>query len=399
MQASCSKTLAAMAALVLIGVGCGDDPTGPISSPFVSITAGVVHTCGVGQNGEAYCWGWNRDGQLGDGTKDDRAAPVRVQSGGVAFEALSGGGAHTCGLGTDGFIYCWGFNLNGQLGDGTMDSRTAVARIDGGIAFDEISVGASYSCGLSSAQGAFCWGWNERGQLGDGSTVDRPTPVTTADGIPLVSISASSFHSCGVTAAGDAYCWGQNESGQLGDGTTTDSPTPVQVAGGQLFQSVSTGFRHTCGISVDGEAFCWGYGELGQLGNGTSASWSQPVAVTGSMTFTQLSAGTGNFTCGITPGGDAFCWGFNNNGQLGELSSDDCTDPEQGNIQACALDPLAVSGGLTFRQITAGTQHSCGLSTDNVAYCWGLGNLGQLGTGEKGDLLIVVEPARVAGQP
>ncbi len=383
---------------LVVTLGCGDDATAPNLPTLTAIAVGLLHSCALGTNGTAFCWGWNRDGQLGDGTRDDRSVPVQVRSGDVSFETVAAGGGHTCGIGSDGVTYCWGFNLNGQLGDGSNNTRTGVAAISGGTEFVEIALGASYSCGVTAAQEAYCWGWNGVGQLGDGSQTDRNTPVEVSGNLAIVQISAGTTHTCAVTAAGEAFCWGENSSGQLGDGTSTDRLTPTLVTGGHTFQSVQVGFSHTCGVTTVGDVLCWGSNSTGQLGNGGAQGRQDPGPVDGTITFTELSAQGGNYNCGIDDANAAHCWGFNNAGQLGAQSSSICTDPASQLEAACSLTPVAVSGGLSFRSISAGTQHSCGLTTNNVAYCWGLGNRGQLGNGQRGEDVLSVQPVRVSGQ-
>jgi pimeloyl-ACP methyl ester carboxylesterase len=188
----------------------------------------------------------------------------------------------------------------------------------------------------------------------------------------FVSVSEAGSHSCGITASGTAYCWGRNDKGQLGNGTTTNSSTPVPVSGGLLFASVSvssgafgTGADHTCGVTKDGRAYCWGFNNFGQLGSRASEGTTTPIAVSGGLTFRAITTGAFH-TCGITASGAAFCWGNNSLGQLGSTSG--------------AAEPTPVAGGLTVSSLSAGAFHTCGL-TAGVAYCWGLNLDGELGDG------------------
>lgn len=181
--------------------------------------------------GNAYCWGWNLHGQLGDGTNTDRNAPVPVNAAGFSFGGISAGGGNTCGVTIAGDAYCWGLNNWGQLADGTNTDRdTPVPVNTGGLSFGDISAGVNHTCGVTTDEDAYCWGENFGGQLGDGTNADRNTPVAVdAGGLNFADISAGLFHTCGVTTAGDAYCWGSNSWGQLGDATNTDSNVPVMV--------------------------------------------------------------------------------------------------------------------------------------------------------------------------
>jgi alpha-tubulin suppressor-like RCC1 family protein len=204
--------------------------------------------------------------------------------------------------------------------------------------------------------------------------VARPALVTGAAAVTLVfgSVSAGETHTCGVTTVGRAYCWGHNFLGQLGDGTTTDHYRPAEVAGGLRFKSVNVGPEHSCGVTTDYRAYCWGYSGGGKLGDGTSGTIAvRPVPVAGGHLFRQVRAGV-NHTCAITTFGVGFCWGDNSYGQLGNFS------------HLRRLTPVRVGGGLRWRWLSPGALHTCGVTTDDRAYCWGRNNEGELGTGSGG---------------
>jgi alpha-tubulin suppressor-like RCC1 family protein len=320
--------------------------------------------------------------------------------GSLRFSSLSPGGSHSCGLTTGNTVYCWGLNLNGQLGDGGTADRATPGQISGSVALVSVVAGASYNCGLTSTGAAHCWGFNQYGQLGDGGSDDQGLPKAVAGGLTFAEIAAYSFHTCGRTTAGPVHCWGRNDYGQLGIGTTADSPTPALTTGGLVFSAVDVGFWHTCGLLADGSAYCWGRNNFGQLGLGTldSIQTTAPREVAGGLKFASLSVGAA-FTCAVEQGTNAgWCWGYNGSGQLGSNVGSECQD-EAGFIVQCAFEPAPMSGGISFQSISASTQHVCGLSTDGVAYCWGLGGNGQLGDGTKGDSRFSLEPVRVAGQP
>jgi alpha-tubulin suppressor-like RCC1 family protein len=198
---------------------------------FTTIAVGLFHTCALTEMGPAYCWGFNLDGQLGNGTlgpPTSRSTPTLV-TGGLTFVALVAGVYHTCGLTSDGAAYCWGVNGNGQLGIGEGPSRSVPTPVGGGLRFTSLAAGQFHTCGVAGTGVAYCWGSNRNGQLGDGTTTDRPQPALVSGGLAIVALSAGGEHSCGVTSAGAAYCWGLNSSSQLGDGTTTSRLTPTPV--------------------------------------------------------------------------------------------------------------------------------------------------------------------------
>jgi len=353
-----------------------------------SVTAGYNHACGLTTTGAAYCWGSNGRGQLGNGSTGSSPAPVAVSAGGLTFTAVSAGGAHTCGVTPSRAVYCWGFNDNGQLGNGsTTSSPVPVAVSAGGLTFTAVSAGGAHTCGVTPSGAPYCWGGGWAGQRGDGSNNLSPVPVAvTAGGLTFTALSAALTHTCGVTPSGAAYCWGENYYGELGNGSTTSSLVPVAVsAGGRTFAAVSAGYLHTCGFMSGGVAYCWGDGESGQLGNGSTTSSSVPMAViAGGLTFTAVSAGYLH-TCGVTPSGVAYCWGDNYYGELGT-----------GSTTSSSVPVAVTGGGLTFTAIGAGNGHTCGLSTSGAGYCWGENNSGQLGDGSTTNSSV---PVKVAGQP
>ncbi len=210
-------------------------------------------------------------------------------------------------------------------------------------------------------------------------------------------MSAGSFHTCGVATDGQAYCWGRNRSGELGNNVVTNATEPVLVSGGLTFASIDAGFEHTCGVTTGGDGYCWGSDEFGQLGNGTGGGELTPTSIVDAASFASISAGAA-YACGVYTSGEARCWGFNQSGQLGSNVADQCTD-DDGFFVACSQVPFAVTGGLRFASVATGSQHNCGVTRDDVAYCWGRGSLGQLGNGSTGEDVLSVEPVRVAVRP
>ena len=205
---------------------------------FTALTTRGDHTCGLA-GGAAFCWGSNRQGQLGDGTTVSQAAPVPV-TGGLSFSAISAGSEHTCGITTSGAAYCWGANYVGQLGNGTMrqpsDSNnpgppSPPESVIGGHTFVALTGGSGHTCGVTATGTAYCWGYNADGELGDGTTTMRLAPAPVSGGLTFTTVSAGSSHTCGRATTGVAYCWGYNASAQLGDGSRSNSTVPVRVAG------------------------------------------------------------------------------------------------------------------------------------------------------------------------
>ncbi|AHG93864.1 Ig domain protein group 2 domain protein (plasmid) [Gemmatirosa kalamazoonensis] len=303
--------------------------TAGTSAQFTQLVAGASHVCGLTTNAsnQVYCWGRNVGGALGLGDTQDRLLPTPIQGTTLAkLSALAAGTDFTCGLTVaTGQAYCWGVNTDGQLGDGTTTNRTRPVTVSGGATFSAIAAGGAHTCGTTTAGATLCWGRNADGQLGDSTTAAQGRPTLVKGGQSFVSLSLGLAHSCAVTNAGQAYCWGNNASGQLGDGTTTSRLTPALVATNQLLSRIGTHSGHTCAVTSTSGALCWGANADGQLGDGGTAPHATPAAVTGGLLFTTVDVGASH-SCGIA-GGIGYCWGKNASGQLGDNSTTSRVQP------------------------------------------------------------------------
>ncbi len=252
------------------------------------------------------------------------------------------------------------------------------------LAFWQISAGGLHTCAVTTDFVPYCWGWNASGELGVGTTTGPDAcpngsapqpcsmkPVAVLGGHRFRQVSGGTYHTCAVTTDYHAWCWGDGLHGGLGNGTQGGVSTPVAVAGGVRFRQVSAGFDFTCGLSYpDNKAWCWGYNNRGQLGDGTLTNRLTPVKVLGGLTLAVLSAGASH-ACAVTDDDRAFCWGYNGMGQLGDSTT-----------IGKRTRPKAVSGGHRFRYIAAGASHTCAVNTADRAFCWGANNTGQLGNGK-----------------
>ena len=303
------------------------------SLTFQSVQASKEHTCGLTTGGQMYCWGRDAFGQLGIGSGDfsDHPTPEPVL-GGHTFQSLAslgtGNGASTCGVTTAGDMCCWGLNNVGQLGTGEVTfTETKPVMVTGGHTFaGPDAMQNRFTCAVTTVGDAYCWGVNESGQLGNGNfdLALHDTPELVLGGHEFQSIAAGAAHACGINTAGAALCWGRNKSGQLGLGTITSSSpfgfaTPQLVTGGHTFTQLSAGFIFNCGVRTDGAGFCWGGNSGGSLGSGMFSPTTVPTpgVVVGGHTFHAIGAGD-RHACGVTTGGDTFCWGRNRDGELGD---------------------------------------------------------------------------------
>ena len=364
-----------------LGNGTTSNSASPVSVlgglTFIRLVAGSYHTCGIDTAGLAHCWGWNQFSTLGDGGTANQTVPVPV-AGGMTFTQLGAGYSHTCGLDTANEAFCWGDNSDGKLGDGTEVARSTPVAVMGGISWKVLELGESHTCGLDQSGVALCWGHNTFGRLGDGTISnislgidnDRliPTPVVTTE--RFLSIGGGQYHTCALAGDGESWCWGANYQGQLGDDQAQYQHAPVPVVGGINFDGVQTGATHTCGVSSTGIPYCWGSNGSGELGVGTTGEGSHlPAAVPGLSDIRAVDVGWG-FSCALDAVGQAWCWGENSYGQLGT-----------GTAGAEQTSPVAVTGGQVFVQISGGFGHTCGLDVSGVAWCWGRNDEGQLGIG------------------
>lgn len=328
------------------------------------------HTCAVTDAGALYCWGHNADGQLGLGTTANSPSAVRV---GAASDwiGVSAGGA-TCairgGSNGAGYMYCWGSNAAGQLGDGTTVGRLEPTRVGVYADWSLVSVGLANACGLR-AGALYCWGENSRGQVGDGTTEKRLIPTRIGSAADWTSVAAAAGFACGIRS-GALYCWGQNGSGQLGDGTTDDRAVPTRVGDANDWSTVSLGTDHACGIR-GGALYCWGSNALGQLGDGTQTDRLTPTSIPSDEPGWSAVAAGGSHTCALYRG-SLWCWGSNSSFEIGMTNKD-----------ALYLSPNQLST-VQATAIGAGDDYTCAMSADSALSCWGANDSGQQGNERTG---------------
>ena len=260
------------------------------------ISVGGNHSLALDSEGQIYAWGSNDYGQLGNGDTTDSNTPVKVDTSGVlagkTISQISAGGIHSLALDSEGQIYAWGYNYYGQLGNGdTTDSNTPV-KVDAsgvlaGKTITQISAGFFHPLALDSEGQIYAWGYNYNGQLGNGDTTDSNTPVKVDTsgvlaGKTISQISAGGAHSLALDSEGQIYAWGSNIYGQLGNGDTTSSNTPVKVdtsgvLAGKTITQISAGSGHSLALDSEGQIYAWGGNYVGQLGNGDTTDSNTPV--------------------------------------------------------------------------------------------------------------------------
>lgn len=313
----------------------------------------------------------------------------------IRWAAVAAGDAHTCALDEEGLAWCWGSNSDGQLGVVRRHERQlSPVAVNGRLRFRSISVGARHSCALDMDGRGWCWGANGSGQLGEGTTTPRDAPRPVLPGpLRFATISAGGEHNCGITTTGEVHCWGSNRSGQLGSpGSTAVLPRLVPGVAGA--RAISAGARHGC-ASDAARALCWGANDRLQVGPGP-ADLSRPPTRVPDVLPAELSAGRAR-TCAIASGA-VVCWGDDAPLHPIDLAA---ADPERiaaGGELSCAAaegdvwcwaedhpEPRRVSGlGGSVTSLDVGEAHACAIVEARVR-CWGRGSEGQLGHGRRGD--------------
>lgn len=315
-----------------------------ILSDIDAIATRTYYTIALKRDGTVWTWGRNDYGQLGDGTTVNKSNPVQVKGpGGAGFlteiTAVAAGNNHTLALKKDGTVWAWGYNIDGRLGDGSAISRTTPVQVKGpgGNGFltevAAITTGYRHSVALKKDGAVLAWGYNADGQLGNGVAGDRNTPsrVKNETGTGLLTdikqIAAGKNHTMALKNDGTVLTWGSNETGQLGAGTKTMRNSPVKVLAGQGkdFQdaaAVAAGAGHSMIMKNDGTLWAFGDNTAGQCGNGTTVNPDYPAQVKGLdgtdfLTECTVVTGGSNHTLAIGKDGSILGWGGNNQGQVG----------------------------------------------------------------------------------
>ena len=408
----------------------------------ISASTNGYFSLAAGSDGNAYAWGYNNNGQLGNGTTSysGQSAPVMVRKpdrkaypdlpADFTYLQVSAGTSHSLALGSDGNAYAWGYNQFGQLGDGTSSSRNAPVRVKtpdrstypdlpADFTYVQVSAGTSHSLAVGSDGNVYAWGYNGDGQLGDGTSSSRYTPVrvktpdrSTYPDLPAdftyLQISVGNRHSLAVGSDGNVYAWGYNWYGQLGDGTSSSQSTPVRVKTPDrktypdlpadfTYLQVSAGTYHSLAVGSDGNVYAWGANGYGRLGDGTGGSRNAPVRVKtpdrstypdlpADFTYLQVSAG-GDHSLAVGSDGNAWAWGCNRYGNLGDNSGSDSTVPVRVRDPA---SPTDTSRGLKAAQVSAGYHDSLAVGSDGNAWAWGYNYYGQLGDNSRNSKSVPV---------
>lgn len=402
------------------------------SHKWKDVAVGNFFACGVTVDGDGYCWGRAAEGRLGNGTATGDLTTPGTISGGIVWKQIDAGEAFACGLDISGNAYCWGRNVEGQLGVGYSSTREETPQtVQGSIVFSSISVGRDV-CGVTSDNTLLCWGLLSTSDSGGGTVIvpKRESPTPMGPGISWAKVTNGRGTDCGLDTTGNAYCWGEGDLGQRGDGANNNTEsTPQLVSGNYKFKDISSGSNHVsalthpdlhrvnlavgwgedseyglgndsatddesiprlaygridwwqydpganhgCGITFDQDMYCWGNNGGGQLGINSTTTSQTPALVNGGHKWIYVEADH-YITCGITTLNDAYCWGDNDGTLSGARRIGDGTTTDR-------TVPALVSGGHKWKSIQSSNRITCGVTTSGVGYCWGTEAVGEMGDG------------------
>jgi alpha-tubulin suppressor-like RCC1 family protein len=299
-----------------LGNGTVGEPVyvpGPVAGDlaFAAVTTSGTHACGLTAEGVAYCWGSNASGELGIGAAGVGVPTPTPAQTALTFTRISADGVTgdntVCALTEAGEAWCWGSNRRGRLGDGTTNDSPVPVRVQSDVPFTAIRSGTDHSCGTAAGGELWCWGEQEStpGALGARPAGGYPTPVLVLEDFEFVSMSLGWNYACGLTAQQSALCWGTNWFGGLGNASSDGSDVPLPVDGGHAFVAISAaGYKETHGLTTDGLIYRWGT-------SGTEAPEPTPILVTGHR-FVMIESGEEPFdgwygACGLSAGNAVYC--------------------------------------------------------------------------------------------
>lgn len=320
--------------------------------------------------GQLWAWGQNTNGELGIGNVTPKSSPVQVGAL-TTWLKVSGGNTHTLAIKNDGTLWAWGQNTMGQLGDGTTVWKSSPIQIGSLTTWSDVSAGYSgHSLALTQDGSIWGWGYNANGQIGDGTIVPKSSPVQIGALTTWSQISAGGLFSAALKTDDTLWAWGNASYGQTGQGNTTGTSSPVQIGVLTDWAQVSAGYEHILAIKNNNTLWAWGNNNLGQIGNNSNtASFSSPIQIGALTTWSQISAGVYN-TMGLLKDGSLYSWGGNGQGQVGD-----------GTIVSKS-SPVQVGALKTWTQVASGNGASFALKSDNTLWAWGDNTgTGQLGLG------------------
>lgn len=339
------------------------------------VASGWNFSLGIKTDGTIWAWGYNGNGQLGNGTSIDCNTPTQIGNFNN-WKSISGGPYFSLAIKTDGTLWGWGQNDYGQLGDGTIISKDTPTQIGIDntwkaivIGPDDWVLGKGHTIALKTDNTLWAWGGNSFGQLGDGTTTDKQIPIQIGTDVNWASITTGHNHSLAIKTDGTLWAWGWNNLGQLGDGTTNDQIVPIQIGTATNWKIISAGNGYSLGIKTDGTLWAWGNGANGRLGDGTNLDQHTPIQIGNLTSWKYIYSGLLQ-SHGIKTDGTLWAWGYNNNGELGD------------GTYVTKSVPVQIGTNNNWELIASmGSRHLSGIQNDKTLWAWGNNFSGELGDG------------------
>jgi len=318
-----------------------------------------------------WMWGRNYQGGLGDNTTTNRSSPVQTIGSATTWKKIACGQYHTLSIRTDESLWVFGFNNFGQLGtQNVVNYSSPVTTNPSGSVYIDCSAGYYQSSIIKVDGSLWSWGYNAYGALGANDRTNRSSMVqTVSGGFNWSSVSCGHYHTAAIKTDGSLWLWGYNNGGQLGDNSVANKSSPVQtVSAGLPWVMVAGGGYHTAAIKTDNSLWCWGTNNEGQLGINNITNRSSPVQTLSGGNVWKFVACGANHTAAIKLDGTLWIWGMNDHGQLGDNSNTPRSSPVQ-----------TISGGTNWKYVACGFRHTAAVKVDGSVWCWGLNDFGQLG--------------------
>ena len=293
------------------------------------IAAGYFHSVALKADGSVWAWGFNRSGQLGDGSKIEKDAPVQILPPDSGVIQVAAGKIYTLALKADGSVWAWGNNAWGQMADGTSTDRlTPTQVLPPGSGAIKIATGKDFAFALKKDGSVWGWGTNDSRQLGPArkDKLGEPeyylrTPIEImAAGSGVIELATGDRHALALKANGSVWAWGNNERGQLGNGAAGESKwPPVQaLPSGSGVIALAAGGRSSYAVKKDGSVWAWGSNNFGQLGDNTLVDHFAPQRILPAGSGVMAIAAGIFHTLILKKNGSVWAWGANNAGQIGD---------------------------------------------------------------------------------
>ena len=338
-----------------------------ISRQYKEVSVGDNHSLGIDSEGKLWAWGNNSDGQLGDGTTTNRTTPVEVKSD-KKFKHISAGYHNSFAIDTEGYLWAWGTSggEHWALGDGSTTTYKKPKQIKSDTKFVQVSAGLYYCLAIDSEGNLWGWGKNDYAQIGDGTRTSVKAPKKIFEGTQFKEISAGEYHSFAIDVNDDLWLWGFNGNSLDSDKIYITVPTKVEE--NKKFKKISSVYDHNLAIDIEGNLWSWGKNDCGQLGDGTTENRTELKQIKPGIKFNDiLAAHISSYAIDIY--GKIWAWGYNSGGRLGI-----------GTYTKMETEPIQIDIKTKMKLINS-FDCTLGLDIDGNLWAWGNNYYGQYGNG------------------